>query len=207
VHKIPDGMSATAAAFVEPGSCALRAVKAAGVAEGTKTLVLGTGTLGLLAAQFARALKGDVCVAGVIAGQLQLAERLGFTDVVRSDELDKRQFACVIEATGAASVPQQALWHVEPGGRIALLGVAPEVAVLDAGRLVLNDLAVIGVLGGSAGIDDAIDMLASGAVVVEPLIAATIGLDDVAGMLERGCRIAGNDAPKIHVRPAGTGQG
>lgn len=202
LHKIPPQMTAAAAALVEPGACALRAVEAAGIRDGVPTLVWGTGTLGLLAAQFARAQGAQVCVLGVIPGQRDLATRLGFTDVVAPDELGARHFDAVIEATGAPSVPQEALSHVTPGGRLALLGVTTELAALDAGKIVLDDITVIGVLGGSACIDKAIDLLAGSNVDVEPMIAATVGLDDVAALLQAGCRLEGNFAPKIHVQPS-----
>ncbi|WP_166355578.1 zinc-dependent alcohol dehydrogenase [Phytoactinopolyspora limicola] len=201
VHRLPAQMSAVAGAFVEPAGCALRAVRAGGVEPDMRTLVLGTGTLGLLAAQFARALGASVCVAGKEPEQIELAWQLGFDDVTRPHLLSGAGFDAVIEATGAPEVPAQAAGWLAPGGRLVLLGVMPEPAPVDVGALVVNDAAVIGVLGGSACLGEAIDLLAAGKVQVEPLVAATVGLNDVGGVLERGGRVAGAGAPKVHVRP------
>ncbi|GAA1562249.1 alcohol dehydrogenase catalytic domain-containing protein [Kribbella hippodromi] len=203
VHKLPPSMSAAVGAFIEPGSCALRGVRAARVGDGAAVLVWGTGTLGLLAAQFARALGASVCVAGVVAGQLELAKRLGFEDVVRADDLGGRQFDSAIDATGAPTVPEQALHHISPGGVLALLGVAPEPGVLEVNRLVLNDITAVGVLGGSACIDDAIALLQSDGVDVYPMIATTVGLERVAGILRNGGKVPGTSAPKVQVAPSG----
>lgn len=202
LHRIPSGMSSATGAFTEPGSCALRGVRAARARAGAEVLVWGTGTLGLLAAQFARASGASVCVAGIVPGQLELAERLGFDDVSLPDELGHRCFDSVIEATGSGTVPERALRHVCPGGVLALLGVAPKPGALDANWLVLNDITAVGVLGGSQCIDDTIDLLRGDEVDVGPMIAVTVGLAEVADMLRHGCKISGTSAPKVHVVPA-----
>ena len=53
--RCPDAVDDTAGAMVEPGGNALRAVRARGLRAGDRVLVLGPGTIGLLAAQFAPA--------------------------------------------------------------------------------------------------------------------------------------------------------
>lgn len=201
VHRIPPDMSSATGAFIEPASCALRGVRAARGRAGAPVLVWGTGTLGLLAAQFARTLGASVCVAGIVPEQLQLAHRLGFDDVSLPDDLGQRLFDGVIEAAGTPTVPNRALEHVRPGGVLALLGVAPKPGQLNANRLVLNDITAVGVLGGSTCIDDAIDLLRGDDIDVGPMIAATVGLGQVADVLRRGCRVEGMGAPKVHVVP------
>ena len=49
LHPLPDTVDNVAGALVEPGANALRAVQAAGVAPGSWVLILGAGTIGLLA--------------------------------------------------------------------------------------------------------------------------------------------------------------
>ena len=70
-------MSLAAAALVEPGGNSLRAVRAADITPGDRVLVLGSGTIGLLAAQFALAAGAEVHVGGVREGSLALARSLG----------------------------------------------------------------------------------------------------------------------------------
>jgi hypothetical protein len=66
---------------------------------------------------------------------------------------------------------------------------------------VLKDVTVTGVLAASAGLAGAIGSFASGEVDPRPLVAATVALEEVAGVLagERGP--GWGDAPKVHVDP------
>jgi hypothetical protein len=60
---------------------------------------------------------------------------------------------------------------------------------------------VVGILGASAGLAGAIDAYADGCVDPRPLVAATVGLDEVAAVLA-GRRPDGTDpGPKILVDP------
>jgi hypothetical protein len=66
---------------------------------------------------------------------------------------------------------------------------------------VLKDVTAVGVLSASGGVAGTVELYASGAVDPRPLIAATVGLHDVAAVLA-GRRDPGwGDAPKIHVDP------
>jgi len=44
----------------------------------------------------------------------------------------------------------------------------------------LKDIRLVGILGGSAGLDGAIDAFADGSIDPRPLISTTVGLDAVA---------------------------
>jgi hypothetical protein len=58
------------------------------------------------------------------------------------------------------------------------------------------------VLSGSGGFAGTVELYATGAVDPRPLIAATVGLDEVAGVLAGRHRGAGGGAaPKTHVDP------
>jgi len=59
----------------------------------------------------------------------------------------------------------------------------------------------VGILSASPGLAGAIERYATGAVDPRPLVAATVGLDEVAAVLA-GRRPSGAGAgPKIHVDP------
>ncbi len=76
LHEIPESMSASAAALVEPGANAVRVIRAASVA-GQRVLIFGSGTIGLLVALFARSGGAEVQVAGIDEGTLELAHSIG----------------------------------------------------------------------------------------------------------------------------------
>ncbi len=199
LHRVPADLTAAEAAFVEPGSCALRGVKLAGAAPGLATLVWGAGTIGTLAAQSARAYEAEVTIVVHRPEDAARLDRLGFDDVVTESQLGDREFAAVIEATGDATVPEQALDRLAPGGRLALIGLPPRPVGLDVAQIVLHDRTVVGVLGGSCDIDETIEMLASGRLEVTPMIAAKIGLDDVDPALANRLRSPRGIGCKIQV--------
>ncbi len=81
-------------------ACALR--RPPHVEPGHRVLVLGSGTIGLLAAQFALAAGAEVHVAGKREGSLALARSLGVQHTTTLDDVaasDESRFDSVIEAT------------------------------------------------------------------------------------------------------------
>jgi threonine dehydrogenase-like Zn-dependent dehydrogenase len=185
-------------ALVEPGANAVRAVRAA--ASAARLLVLGPGTIGLLCALLAAADGVETHVLGIEPASLEFARSLGFP-AWTADELPALPFDAVIDASNAAESPGRAVSLVEPGGRVVFIGIAGEPSVLDTRSLVLNDVTAVGVLSGSGGLEGAIARYASGAVDPRPLVAATVGLGEVADVLAGRRRPEWGAAPKIHVDP------
>jgi 2-desacetyl-2-hydroxyethyl bacteriochlorophyllide A dehydrogenase len=199
LHALPDTVSRTAGAMVEPGGNALRAVEAADAAAGRRVLIWGPGTIGLLAAQFALARGAEVHVVGQQEQSLELARELGVPGAWTPATLPALPYDAVIDATNAAEVPAVALDLVEPGGRAVYIGLAGKPSLIDTRDLVLRDVTAVGILSASPALRATIELYASGAVDPEPLVAATVGLDEVAGVLA-GRRPPG-PRPKVHVDP------
>lgn len=199
LYRLADSVSFEDAAFVEPGSCSLRGVSAAGSGPGSSTLIWGAGTLGLLAALFSQIRSAHVTVVTRRANQTRYVKSLGFQDVVDQAQLAGRRFDSVIDATGADEVPVRALDHLLPGGRLVLLGVPSGPAGLPPNRLVQDDITVVGVLGGSAQIAETIQIIATGALNLQALVAARVHLRDVDTLLASGLRQASAPAPKVQV--------
>lgn len=201
LHALPDAVDAVAGALVEPGANALRAVDAANPAAGDTVLVMGSGTIGLLAAQFAIARGARVHVVGVDEASLVLARELGVDGASTIRDLPSGPYAAVIDATNDAAVPAQALDLVEPGGRLVLIGLSGTPSLLDTRTLVLADVTAVGILSGSPGLAGAIEHYADGRVRPHRLVAATVPLEAVGAVLA-GWRPAGaGPGPKVHVDP------
>jgi threonine dehydrogenase-like Zn-dependent dehydrogenase len=201
LHPLPDPVDAALGALVEPGGNALRAVRAAGAGPGSRLLVLGPGTIGLLAAQMAAARGAEVHLVGLPGPSLDFARSLGFAHAWTADTLPANRFDAVIDASNSPALPALALSTVEPGGRVVYIGLAGEPSLVDTRALVLKDVTAVGVLSGSGGLAGTIDLYAIGAVDPHPLVAATIGLDQAAAALA-GHRPPGwGHAPKIHIDP------
>ena len=201
LHELPDSIDSTAGALVEPGGNALRAAKAAGAGPGKRLLVYGPGTIGLLVALFALADGAEVHVVGPTDDSLALAATLGVHGTWTEQTLPGQPYDAAIDATNDPDVPAAALTRIEPGGRIVYIGLAHRPSHIDSRELVLRDVTAVGVLSASPGLAATIEHYASGAVDPRPLVAATIGLDQVADAL-RGSRPANaGPGPKIHVDP------
>ncbi|HEV7651928.1 MAG TPA: alcohol dehydrogenase catalytic domain-containing protein [Actinophytocola sp.] len=196
LHEL--AVDAELGALVEPGANAVRAVRAALPAE--RLLVVGPGTIGLLCALFAAAGGVEAHVLGVTPASLDFARSLGFPAWPAAAPPPLR-FDAVIDASNGAGSPARAVELVEPGGRVVFIGIAGEPSLVDSRSLVLKDATATGVLSGSGGLAGAIERYASGAVDPRPLVAATVGLEDVAGVLAGRRRPEWGAAPKIHVDP------
>jgi threonine dehydrogenase-like Zn-dependent dehydrogenase len=198
LHRLPDPVDATLGALVEPGGNALRAVRATGTGPGRNLLIMGPGTIGLLAAMFARALGARVHLLGATEPSLKFAASLGFTDVWTRETLPGMPFDAILDASNAPGLPAFAVEQVEPGGRVVCIGISGEPSLIDTRRAVLKDITVVGVLSGSPILSETIEAYASGAVDPRPLVAEVVGLDLAADVLSGARR---GIAPKIHIDP------
>ena len=202
--EIPEHVSLSAAALVEPAGNSLRAVRGAALAPGHRVLVLGSGTIGLLAAQFALAEGAEVHVGGVREGSLALARELGVEHTHRLDglaEAPSDQFDAVIECTSNEAMPPLAVRLTKPAGRVVFIGLSAAPSLVDTRDLALQDITAVGVLSASGGLAGAIEAFASGAVVPDALVSEVVGLEDVPSRFEGRRGADAGPGPKVHVDP------
>ncbi|MCA0218558.1 MAG: alcohol dehydrogenase catalytic domain-containing protein [Actinobacteria bacterium] len=202
-YAIPESVSLTAAALVEPGGNSLRAARAAAIEPGHRVLVLGSGTIGLLAALFARAEGAEVHIAGVREGSLELARSLGAHSTMRLDEIGDREneYDSVIEATSVETMPSLAVRLAKPAGRVVYIGLSSTPSLVDSRHIALKDITAVGILSASPGLAGAIQSFAAGAVVPDALVSEVIPLEDVPSRLEGRRGATAGPGPKVHVDP------
>jgi threonine dehydrogenase-like Zn-dependent dehydrogenase len=198
---LPDSVDDAAGAMVEPGGNALRALRAAALAAGERALVLGAGTMGLLAAAFARAGGVEVHLMDRSPGSLEFARTLGFAGVWRRADLPQLRWDAVIDASNAAELPAVALDLVEPGRRVVYLGLAGSPSLVDTRTIALKDVTAVGILAASQGLAGAIENYDAGSVDPAQLVAAVVGLDRVADVLSGWRPDTASAAPKLQVDP------
>jgi L-iditol 2-dehydrogenase len=210
---IPANVSASAAVLVEPTAVALNAVRRVSVA-GQTVLVLGGGTIGLLALQCAIASGADeVLIAEPSAGRREIAERLraGSALAISGDRCEDaatlqervgvREVDTVIVCTGAPSALAFALDNVRLGGTIVAVGLTSRSDLpVDVDRLVVGDITLHGVLGSPGCWPDTIRLIASGQVATEPLVGAPFPITRVDEALE-DVRDQANGTPKVLIDP------
>ncbi|WP_433292102.1 zinc-dependent alcohol dehydrogenase [Actinoplanes sp. CA-030573] len=200
LHALPPSIDPAAGAMVEPGGNALRCVSALELTAGERLLVLGTGTIGLLVAMFARARGISVHLLAEKADFVTLPRSLGFPDVWTRDTLPSLPWDGIVDASTGQDIPALALELIEPGRRVVYIGLAHEPSRVDTRELVLKDVTAVGILGASAGLPGAISAYADGSVDPRNLIAATVSLDGIVDVLA-GRRPPGS-GPKVHVDPS-----
>ena len=201
LRALPDSVDPTCGALVEPGGNAVRGFEATDVRPGERVLVLGPGTIGLLIAMIAVAEGTEVHLMGRSEASVAFARGLGFLHVWTRAQLPDLPFHAVVDASDSPELPALAAEIVEPGRRVVSIGLAGEPSLVDSRMVTLKDVTMVGILGASAGLARAIDLYAAGAVDPRPLVAATVALEDAAGVL---AGVRGSDwgaAPKVHIDP------
>ncbi len=107
----------------------------------------------------------------------------------------------VVDASTSPEMPALAVDLVEPGRNVVFVGLATTATPVDSRDLLLKDVTATGILGGSQGLDGAIAAFADGSVDPRPLVATTVGLDDVASVLAGRRPTGAGSGPKVHVDP------
>lgn len=201
LYALPDTVDDRAGAMVEPGGNALRTVEAAALQPGERLLIVGPGTIGLLAASFARAQDLEVHLLGDDPASLAYARELGFANAWSADELPELPYDGVIDATFGVDVPRLALELVEPARRVVYIGLSGEPSLIDTRDLVLQDITAVGILSASPGLRATIEHYGSGVVDPTLLVAATVGLGEAAEVMGGWRPPDAGRGPKIHIDP------
>jgi threonine dehydrogenase-like Zn-dependent dehydrogenase len=147
---VPADLDPRVAALAEPTAVAVRGLRRGGFAPGQRVLVLGAGSVGLLAALAARALgAGEVWVSARHAAQAALAKEVGATRVLGEAEASPGELAragraapfdLVLEtAGGSADTLNAAAAAVRRGGSVAVLGMFLAPVRLDTLPLLLKE--------------------------------------------------------------------
>lgn len=136
VERVYDGkgMDPKTLAAIEPFCISYHGVSRANVKEGDNVLVVGAGTIGVLAAIAAKAKGAKVTISDVSEGKLKMAEEFGVDGTLLNDSqenFDKRVaeltngegFDVTIEAVGLPSTFQNCIDACAFGGRMVLIGV------------------------------------------------------------------------------------
>jgi threonine dehydrogenase-like Zn-dependent dehydrogenase len=196
LHRIPDEMSFGVGALVEPASMALRAVKAMDIVPGQRVLVWGLGCIGLLTVAFAASAGAVVHAVGRGRPGLELARQFGAAQ--SSAEAPEGLFAAAVAVSPVAEVPARCLTYLEPGGRLALVGLSGDPSPLESSDLVVNGITVIGLLSGSDVFAETITTLQAAKFDPSVLIGDEIPLERTAeALLPRTTTHQGG--PKTHI--------
>jgi threonine dehydrogenase-like Zn-dependent dehydrogenase len=193
---LPDSMSDDQGALVEPLAVALRGIKHCVLDENTNVFLQGLGTIGLCALLIARQRGVRKIVAVDRPGvRLDLAKKLGaITHPLGEEGLDdllKAEFGAAqsmvpapnvqlaIDATGNEAALNKAIAVVAPLGQILVLGTYTARVAVDMTLMVAKELMLRTSLAYKNEFPEALQLVASGAIDVLPLISHHFKLGDI----------------------------
>jgi 2-desacetyl-2-hydroxyethyl bacteriochlorophyllide A dehydrogenase len=148
VHTLGDDVPLVDAAVLEPSAVVFTGLEKARLQKGQRILVVGDGTIALLAVLLASLLQpAELHVAGRRPEQEELARSLGATAFTTGEPATG--FDVAIEAAGAVEAMVTAITAVRRGGTVLLLGLAPAGSTLElpADLLLNNDLTIAASFG------------------------------------------------------------
>lgn len=121
--ELPDSVSFTSAAMLEPLSVALHAIKVGGFKKGDSVAIIGTGMIGISAGQWAYKYGArNVTIIGRNETKRQLVEKCGLHYEICTSKDDIGQYDFVLEAVGTPSSIELAISAAIPGGTVLLMG-------------------------------------------------------------------------------------
>lgn len=187
---LPECISYTEGASVEPAAVTLHGMRNAGIEVGDTVAVLGCGAIGLFAVQFARIMGATKVIAVDIAeDKLSLAGGVGADILVNALTTDPvaaiKEITCgrgvevAIETAGVSLTQEQCLRAAKKTGRVLYLGTAHRDVVIPPKTfecIVRNELKIVGAWNSYSapfpGVEwrSVLDYMVSGSLVVKPLI-------------------------------------
>jgi threonine dehydrogenase-like Zn-dependent dehydrogenase len=167
--EVPDGAADEEMVFVEPLAAVYEIIEQVHIRPTHSVLVLGDGKLGLLAALALAGAGHNIVLAGKHAAKLAIAMQQGIK-TVRADELQKKAYDIVIEATGSTGGLEAALSFVKPRGTVVLKSTTAADMTINLSAAVVDEITITGSRCGPFA--PAIECLSAHRIDVRPLISA-----------------------------------
>jgi len=196
IYALPDALPFEHAAMIEALSIAVHGVGLTPIPLDSTAVVVGSGMIGLLVIQALR-LAGCMRVFAVDIddAKLKLALQLGAEEGLNPKSCDVP--SCVrertggrgadisVEVVGATDPLNTALTSVRKGGVLILVGNLSPKVELSLQSVVTREIQVLGSCSSAGEYPACIDLLARGAIQVEPLISARVPLSEGPDWLHR----------------------
>ncbi len=203
--KIPDNMSYSEGALVEPLAIGVYSAQKAKIKPGDKALVFGAGTIGIVTA-IAAASGGcsEVYVADIKKDKLEFVKK-HYGDTVKIINLAETTVEnyftengvsgvnIVFEATGSAAVFKNITSYLVPGGVMVLIGMPSAPVPLDVVSMQAKELSIETIFRYVNIYPCAINMIASGKINVKPLVTKEFSFENACEAFDYARNPAEND--------------
>ncbi len=192
IHPLPDNVSFEEGAMVEPTCVSYNATLVnSQPKEGELTVIIGTGTIGLLCLQMAKLCKAKVALVGLPedAGRMKIGQELGADYLIEAtadpvkkvlDLTNQNGAPLVIDTVGgSATTIDQALEMVRPGGQITKVGWFMKTTNSSLDALVRKNIRLQGSFSHTHRMwQECIDLIASRKINVKTMISKILPLAD-----------------------------
>lgn len=189
LYRLPDEVSFTQAAMVEPVAVAAHAVELSSPGWNDSVAVIGTGMIGLFLVQVVRSKGcGKIIAADKDPVKLKLAEQLGADyalDPQKQDIKDKilsltsgRGADTVFEAVGSEETVYTAIASVRKGGTVTLVGNLSPSVIMPLQNVVTRQIKIQGSCAICGEYPAVLDMIARKEIRLEPLLSAEAPLSE-----------------------------
>ena len=203
--RVPENVSLEEAAMTEPAGVALHAARRAAVRLGDTIAVFGLGPIGLMVAQWLKAMgAGQIVLFDILPQKLDIARTMGFEHAYDSRTVDVeakineltggRGVHVAIEAAGVPPTMLAALKVTRRGGRVVMLGNPAADVTLPAAlisQLMRREVSILGTWNSDFSVygddDDwrtTLAAMASGTLDLKPLITHRVPLSGGVKALE-----------------------
>ncbi len=215
VFQLPDHVTYDQATFLDGLGVAVHAMARSGLRAGDRVAILGAGPIGLLIMQVALvAGASSAFVVDVYDAALDCARELGAEVVldgrelapagVRDEILERsggRGVEAVFDSTGERAVQQAALGMLAPGGTLMLMAGAAAGLTLEPEQMAGERVVTTSSNNLPAEFARGLELLASGKVVVEPMITHTFDLVDAVRAFQVAADKHTTGAIKVIIHP------
>jgi threonine dehydrogenase-like Zn-dependent dehydrogenase len=175
LHRVPRGIPAEHAVFVEPLAAACEILDQVRIPKGAPVAVLGDGKLGLLAGQVLHAHGAEVHQYGHHKDKLRIATEAGI-DTRMPKNPPKAEYGWVVDATGSSEGLRQAIQMTRPRGTVVMKSTVHGAVQLDSAPVIVNEITLVGSRCGR--FEPALRLLQSKKVRVDKLISEILPLKD-----------------------------
>ncbi|MGI6654591.1 MAG: galactitol-1-phosphate 5-dehydrogenase [Christensenellales bacterium] len=196
LYQLPDKVSFTQAAMVEPLAIAMHAATRAPVRQGAAVLVVGVGTIGMLTLQVLRSMgAGTLIAVDVDQTKLDEARANGATHVLNSNDPDVKTHILnateqqgvdvAFDAVGIGDTVNLCIDSVALNGAVVLVGNLKPAISFPLQKVVTRQLSLFGSCASAGEYAACLDLIASGQVDTDRMISKTVPLKEGGEWINR----------------------
>ncbi|MEV8085036.1 zinc-dependent alcohol dehydrogenase [Pseudarthrobacter oxydans] len=186
---LPEGLALDEAALIEPTAVAVHDVRRSGLTASDFVVVIGGGPVGQLIASVALRQGARVVLVELDPGRRETAKGFGITTVDPREEnlvdyvlreTDGAGADVAFEVSGAAAGVSSAVEVLTTRGRLVMVAIHPKPKEIDLHRFFWRELEMFGArLYQREDFEEAVRLVAGGAVPARQLISQVVSLEDV----------------------------